>query len=94
MIYTSETKNIDFLALNLFQPHAPFAQKIADEVIFRHFTMKESRFFKSDLTDSPQIFDAHLLENTNLSPYSFHFSVYFISRSCFESDGFIAYSNE
>ena len=31
--------------------------------------MKESSFFKSDLTDPPQIFDAHLLENTNLGPY-------------------------
>ena len=40
------------------------------------------------------VFDAHLLENTDLSPYRFHFSVVFISRSCFESDGFIAYSNE
>ena len=39
-----------------------------------------------------QIFDAHLLKNTNLSPSSFHVSVDFISRSCFESDGFIAYS--
>ena len=38
--------------------------------------------------------DAHLLENTDLSPSKFHFSVGFISRSCFESDGFIAYSKE
>ena len=52
--------------------------------------MKESSFFKSDLTDPHQIFDAHLLETTDLSPYRFHFSVGFISRSCFESDGFIA----
>ena len=53
--------------------------------------VKESSFSKSDLT---QIFDAHLLENTDLSPFRFHFSVGFISRSCFESDGVIAYSNE
>ena len=39
----------------------------------------------ADLTDPPQIFDAHLLENINLSTSSFHFSVGFISRSCFES---------
>ena len=40
--------------------------------------VKESRFFKSDLTDPPlQIFDANLLENTNLSLSSFHFSVDF-----------------
>ena len=50
--------------------------------------VKESSFFKSDLTDPPQIFDAHLLENTDLSPSRFHFSVDFRSRSCFESDGF------
>ena len=56
--------------------------------------VKELSFSKSDLTDPPQIFDAHLLENTDLSPSRFHFSVGFISRSCFESDGFIAYSNE
>ena len=30
---------------------------------------KESSFFKSDFTDPPQIFNAHLLENTNLSPF-------------------------
>ena len=30
--------------------------------------VKESSFSKSDLTDPPQIFDAHLLENTNLGP--------------------------
>ena len=30
--------------------------------------VKESSFSKSDLTDPPQIFDAHLLENTNFSP--------------------------
>ena len=29
---------------------------------------KSSFFFKSNLTDSAQIFDAHLLENTNFSP--------------------------
>ena len=56
--------------------------------------VKESSYLKSELTDLPQIFDAHLLEYTDLSPSRFHFSVGFISRSCFESDGFIAYSNE
>ena len=56
--------------------------------------VKESNFSKSDLTDPPQIFDEHLLENTDLSLSTFHFSSGFISRSCFESDGFIAYSNE
>ena len=56
--------------------------------------VKESSLFKSDLTDPPHIFDAHLLENANVSPSSFHFSVDFISRSCFESYGFTAYWNE
>ena len=56
--------------------------------------VKESNFFKSDLTDPPQIFDARLLENSDLSPSRFNFPVGFISRSCFESDEFIAYSNE
>jgi len=37
--------------------------------------VKESTFFKSDLTDPPQIFDAHLLEKTDLSPSRFYFSV-------------------
>ena len=56
--------------------------------------MKEASFLRSDLTDPPQIFDVHLLENTILSPSSFHFSVDVILRSYFESDGVIAYSNE
>ena len=63
-------------------------------MVFRHFQGEGGEFFKSDLTDPHQIFDAHLLETTDLSPSRFHFSVGFISRSCFESDGFIAYSNE
>ena len=56
--------------------------------------MKESSFFKSDLTVPHQIFDAHLLETIDLSPSRFDFSVGFIARSCFESDGVIAYSND
>ena len=48
---------------------APVAQKVADEVGFRRFQGEEVEFFfKSDLTDPPQTFDARLLENTNLSP--------------------------
>ena len=73
----------------------PVAQKVADEVVFRRFQGEGVEFFlnRTSLTP-PQIFDAHLLENTDLSSSRFHFSVGFISRSCFESDGFIAYSNE
>ena len=69
-------------------------KKLQMRLFFDVSKVKESSFFKSDLTDPPQIFDAHLLENTNLSPSRFHFSVGFISKLCFESDGFIAYSNE
>ena len=63
-----------------FNPQAPVKQKIADA--------------EGKLTDPPQIFDAHLMENTDLSPSRFHFSVSFISRSYFELYGFIANSNE
>ena len=72
----------------------PLRKKLRMRWFFDVSEVKESSFLKSDLTDPPQIFDAHLLENTDLSPSRFHFSVGFISRSCFESDGFIAYSNE
>ena len=72
----------------------PLRKKLRMKWFFDVSKVKESSFFKSDLTDSPQIFDAHLLENTNLSPSRFHFSVGFLSRSYFRSDGFIAYSSE
>ena len=82
----------------------PLSRKLRTRLFFDVSNVKESNFFKSDLTDPPQIFIAHLSENTDLSPSRFHFSVGFISRSCFESDGFrvervvlvdfIAYSNE
>ena len=74
----------------LRNPQALVAQKIEDEVVSRRFQGEGVEFFlKSDLTDPPQIFDAHFS-----SPSRFHFSVGFISRSCFESEGFITYSNE
>lgn len=40
---------------------APFAQKLANEVVFQRFQGEWVEFFKSDLTDlpPPQIFDAH-----------------------------------
>ena len=48
---------------------------------FSTFQRWRSRvFFESNLTDPSQIFDAYLLENTDLSTSSFHFSVGFISR--------------
>ena len=77
------------------KPHTPVAQKVADEVVFRRFQGVGVEFFLNwtSLTP-PQIFNAHLFENTKLSPSSFHFSVGFYIKVIFESDGFIAYSNE
>ena len=77
-----------------FNPQTPVALKIADEVVFDVCKVKESSFLNRTSLTPPQIFDPHLLENTDLSPSRFHFSVGFISRSFFESDGFIAYLNE
>ena len=82
-----------FITLKFLTLKCPLPKKNAHEVVFRHFQEVEF-FFKSDLTDPPQIFDAHLLENTDLSPSRFYFSVGFISRSCFESDFFIVYSKQ
>ena len=43
-------------------------RKLRMRWVFDVSKVKESSFLKSDLTDPPQIFDARLLENTNLSP--------------------------
>ena len=76
-------------------PQAPVAQKISDKVVFRRFQGEGVEFFLNRTSLSPpKIFNAHLLENTDLSPSRFHFSMGFKLRSCFEPDGFIAYSNE
>ena len=53
----------------------PLRIKLRMRWFFDVSKVKELSFFKSDLTDPHQIFDAHLLEKTNLSPSSFHFSV-------------------
>ena len=68
---------------NEINPQTLVAQKVADEVIFRRFQGEGIEFFKSDLTDPSQIFDAHLLKNTNLSPSSFHFSLGFYIKIMF-----------
>ena len=76
-------------------PQAPVAQKSADEVIFRHFQGEGAEFLLNRTSLTPyQFFEEHLLETPDLSPSKNQFSVGFISRSCFESDVFIAYSNE
>ena len=72
----------------------PLLRKLQMRWLFDASKVKKSSFFKSDLTDPPQNFDAHLLENNDCSPSRFHISLDSISRSCFESDEFIAYSNE
>ena len=56
-------------------------------------------FFQSDFTDLPSDFLCAFFGKYGFKPFHwkasrFHFSVGFVSRSCFESDGFIAYSNE
>ena len=80
------SNQIRFLSFysGVFYPHKPVAQNIADEVVFGRFQGEgDEFFFKSNLTDPPQIFDPHLLENTNLSPSSFHFSVGFLMKIMF-----------
>ena len=72
----------------------PLRRKLRMRWFFDVSKVKESSLFKSDITGPPKIFDALLLENTNLSHSSFNFSVIFIWRSCFKEVGYIAYSNE
>ena len=69
-------------------------QKVATEVVFDVSKVKESIFLKSDLTDPPQIFDAHLLEKNRFKPFQISVFSGFYIKIMFESDGFIAYSNE
>ena len=45
--------------------------------------VNESSFFKSNVTDPPQIFAPHLFENSNLSSSSFHFSVTLLIKILF-----------
>ena len=58
-------------------PQAPVAQKIADEVVFRRLQGEGVEFFKIGPHWPPQIFDAHFLEITDLSPPRFNFLVDF-----------------
>ena len=60
--FTNPWVNPDF-QLNkkfYFNSQTPVARKIADEVDFRRFQGEGVDFLKSDHTDPPQIFDAHL----------------------------------
>ena len=66
-----------------------------DEVEVDVSKVEESSFYKLDFTDPTQIFDAHRLEDTNLSPYSFHFSVGFYIKIMFWAKWFyIIINNE
>ena len=72
----------------------PLRRKLRMRWFFDISKVKDLSFVNRTSLTPHQIFDAHVLENTDLSPFRYHFSVGFISRSCFKSDGFIAYSNE
>ena len=67
--------------LYIIQPSGARCAKSCGWGCLSTFPRWRSRVFLSDLTDPHQIFDAHLLENTDLSPSRFNFSVGFISRS-------------
>ena len=56
--------------------------------------VKESSFFNRTSLTLPQIFDEHLWKISMQALPAFIFQFIFISRSCFESDDFKAYSNE
>ena len=85
--------------LTNFNPHSvrlkrPLRRKLRMRCFFDVPKVKESSFFNPTSLTPHQIFDAHLLETNDFSPFRFHFSVGFIPTSWFESDDFIAYSNE
>ena len=59
-------------------------RKLRIRWVFDISKVKEPSFFLNrTLLAPPQIFDAHLLENFNLSPSSFHFSVGFLCQDLF-----------
>ena len=66
-----------------FNPQAPVAQKVADEVVFRRFQGEGVDFFNRTSLTPHQTFDAHLLENTDLSPFRFPFSLGFFIKIMF-----------
>ena len=55
----------------------PLPRKLRMKWFFDVFKVKESSFFKSDLTDPSQIFDTHFLENSDLSLPDFIFQWFF-----------------
>ena len=77
-------------------PQAPVAQKVADELVFRRFQGEGVAFFLIGPHWPPPLkFLMHIFWKIPiLALPACNFQWVFISRSCFESDGFIAYSNE
>ena len=75
-------------------PQAPIVQKVADEVVFRRFQGEAVEFFKSDLTDPLRLLMRIFWKIPILALQAFIYQWVFTSRSCFEADDFIAYSNE
>ena len=59
---------LDTMGWDTLTLRRPLRKKFRKRWFFDVFKVKESRFFKSDLTDPPQFFYSHLLENTNFSP--------------------------
>ena len=72
----------------------PLRRKLWMRWFFDVSKVKESSFFYFGPHWPTLRFLMRSTENTDLCPSRFYFSVGFISRSCFDSDGFIAYSNE
>ena len=71
--------------IDVFNPQALVAQKNGDAVVFRLFQGEGVEFYLNRTSLTPHhIFDTHLLETTDFSSSRFHFSVGFISISCFE----------
>ena len=81
--------------ISIFNPQAPVAKKVADEVVFRRFQGEGVEFFFNQTSLAPIRFLMRIFWKIPiLAHLDFIFQWIFISRSCFESDGFTAYSNE
>ena len=83
-----------FFYILLLTLRRPLRRKLRIRWFFDVSKLKESSFVKSDLTHPSLDFWCASFGNYRFKPFQISFLVGFISRSCFESDGFIAYSNE
>ena len=80
--------------LSIFNSQAPVAQKVADEVVFRRFQGEGVEFFNRTSLIPLRFLMRIFWKIPILALPAFIFQWVLISRSCFESDGFIAYSSE